>query len=437
MEVKHIVFLGGSHYPDFSAVGYCAFQVQKVLTADMRVSSISFRTQPHQALHETICAIQIYRIETPHMRRLNAIKLKSGKLSNLLQYAYRITGGAKRLLSPESIDRQLVKAYLLQLNKLPSKPEAIVALVFPFESVIAAIIYQRMNPSVKVIPYIFDDFVESGSLHVLDLARDLKRRRHLRLEQEMLERSTVVLSMHPLEDHFRRNFDQALVEKIAFLEHPLLVRPHWRIIKDRPNTIKMCYAGSLIKNVREPDALVDLLGEIEVNSNVQADFYVMGNASAKVPTKRLENAVQISNHGQVAKAVADAAVQHADILINLGEAQGRQVSSKIFEYMASGKPVVHFAFKENDAVTKILCKYPLAICLLMTKEKQRDNARDLSRFIFQNSRSRMSFEEVLAIFPEANPEVTASRIRNVVFDQEVTEYQQIKPYDPASRGEMT
>jgi hypothetical protein len=39
------------------------------------------------------------------------------------------------------------------------------------------------------------------------------------------------------------------------------------------------------------------------------------------------------------------------------------MSSKIFEYISCGKPIVHFYTANNDAKLKILKEYPLALCL--------------------------------------------------------------------------
>lgn len=414
--MKHVVFLGGAHYPDFSAVGFCAFQVQNILAQRMCVTSISYRTGAQHSSSETVQGIEIRRISTPHMQRLNRLREGTGGMARAMLFANRLIGAARRLFSPETIDRALVKAYLAELESMSRPPDAIIPLVFPFESVIAALEYRETNRPVQIIPYVFDDFVDSGSLHVFGLARKIKRRAHIELERTMLEKSAAVLAMHPLEPHFRRNFGQELVKKVAFLEHPLLCRPSATLTHSRQTDLQMCFTGSLVNNVREPGILIDLLRKVRIPWAVKAHFYVMGNAAAKVPTTRFANGVEVINHGRVSKAEADAAVQRADFLLNLGEAQGRQVSSKIFEYMATGKPIIHLAFARNDAVTNILEKYPLALCLQAESMGEKGGASELDQFISKNRHSRMSFDDVLAIFPEAAPEATADMIENIVSD---------------------
>ncbi len=412
--MKHVAFIIGSYYPDFSAVGYCAYQVQKYLVDDFRISVVSLRNDLAQPLDETLGQIEIHRVETRHLKRRNALMKGTGVRARGLLFLLRIWGAVKRLLSPETIDRALVDAYLNQLNGMEQKPDAIVPLVFPFESVVAALAYKKDNPDVAVYPYLFDDFVESGSLHVLAIARIFKQRRHLRLERKMLEEADAVLSMNPLREHFERHFETSLLEKILYQEHPLLTRPARTGPAPDDRVTKMCFTGSLTKKVREPDYLLCLLRASRAGVFIRADFYVMGNDADKVKNEKLDDAIEIVNHGRVPKPVADDAVSDAHILLNLGEVRGKQISSKIFEYMSTGKPIVHLAYVKNDAVSKILEKYPLALCLEQDRGRFEENVSLLSEFIDKHRSSRLAFAEVEALYPEALPSVTASIIKHLV-----------------------
>jgi hypothetical protein len=406
--VKQITFLVGSFHPDFSAVGYCAYQVQKCLTDEFDVSVISLRGSLSEPLKERLDTISVHRIETDDMRARAQAVADTNPLARARLMALRLKGAARRLLSPQTIDQPLVRAYLAHLEEMDPRPKVIVPVVFPFETVLAALAFKRANPETIVIPYLFDDFVDSGSLHVLKLARALKRGRHLRLERRMLEVADAVLSMHPLRAHFERYFSSRLREKITYLEHPLLTQPATALAQPTDDAVtRLCYTGALLKKVREPDYLRALLRAIRPGQTVQADFYVMGSASAEILTESVGDTVRIVNHGRVPKPEADAAVQYADILINLGDAQGKQVSSKVFEYMGTGKPIVHLAYVPDDTVTRILSKYPLALCLVQDQGRFDDNVRLFSEFITTRRGDKLNFETVKAIYPEALPEASA------------------------------
>lgn len=410
----HFVFLAGSYYPDFSAVGYCGYQVQKCLLADSKTTVVSFKNNASQSMEEVHLGIRIQRIETDWMRRRNRVQDERGVLAAARLFGLRSWGAIRRLVSRQTIDQSLVRAYLDRLNHLEPRPSAIVPLVFPFEAVLAALEYKESNPDVAVFPYLFDDFVESGSLHVLKIARWLKRGRHLCLERTMLEQADAVLSMHPLRKHFERNFDRRLLGKITFLEHPLLSKPQEYPKRSTDKNVRLCFTGSLIRKVREPDYLLNLLRKLRIDIPLYADFFVMGNDAVKVRTEKIGNLIHIVNHGRVSKDQADRAVQNADILINIGEAKGQQISSKIFEYMSTGKPIVHLAYVENDAVSKILEKYPLALSLIQSYSYMNENVRRIEEFILKTRRRQLSFEDVKKIFPEALPETTSAHLTSLV-----------------------
>jgi hypothetical protein len=327
----------------------------------------------------------------------------------------RLKGAARRLVSPDTIDKPLIRAYQARLEAMDPRPEVIVPAVFPFETVLAALAFKRTHPEVTVIPYLFDDFVDSGSLHVLKIARAVKRGRHLHLERRMLEEADAVLSMHPLRAHFDENFPPQLCDKITYLEHPLLTRPAMACAPRHDDGVtRLCYTGALVKKVRDPAYLRALLHAIRTGQTIQADFYVMGNAASKIPTETIGGSVQITNHGRVPKSEADAAVQNADILLNLGDAQGKQVSSKVFEYIATGKPIIHLAYVEDDAVSKILEKYPLALSLVQHHSQFEANVRRSERFIAEKRFKCLSFEDVKEMYPEAFPENSATILLSLV-----------------------
>jgi hypothetical protein len=408
-----IVFLVGSFHPNFSAVGYCAYQVQKCLVDTFDVSTIAFRDDPSQPLDGQLDAIRVHRIETSEMRARGLARAAKGQMARA-RHALRLKGALRRLLSPETIDRRLVDAYLERLKGMDPQPDVIVPVVFPFETVLAALAYKRTHPGVMVVPYLFDDFVDSGSLHVLKLAREMKRPRHLHLERRMLAESDAVLAMHPLRRHLEGSFDSTLLAKVMFLEHPLLSPPARATDRCDDGIIRLCFTGSLIQKVREPGYLINLLGALKIDRPVRADFFVMGNVAREVPSGVLGNGLEIVNHGRVPKPEADAAVARADILINIGEVTGRQISSKVFEYMATGKPIIHLAHVENDAVTKVLSKYPLTLSLIEDRSQLDENAHKVSDFIGRGAAEKLTFEQVKTIYPEALPATTANFLKDIL-----------------------
>lgn len=415
----NIVFLTGASYPEFDAVGNCAYQVQNCLAVDFRISVVSYHSEPDQPDDDAVDGIRLYRFETEDMKQRAAVLRSNSRLAPLRHQILRIRGALSRLLSPVTVNQALVTAYRNTLNRLNPKPDILVPLVFPFETVMAAMAYKADHPDVMLMPYLFDDFVDSGSLHVLKIAREIKRPRHLALERQMLAAADAVLAMQQLRSHLERSFDNDLLRKVTFLEHPLLSPPSAPAQRGDDGIVRLCFTGSLIRKVRESGYLIELLDALAVERRVQVDFFVMGNAAKDLPSGVLPNGVEIVNHGRVPKGQADAAVARADILINIGEVTGQQVSSKVFEYMATGKPILHLASAMTDAVTTILSKYPLALCLHEEKARLAENARKVSDLIASERLGALTFEQVKEIYPEALPSTTADVFRELFQRPEV------------------
>jgi glycosyltransferase involved in cell wall biosynthesis len=411
--MKRVTFLLGSYHPAFSAVGNCAFHVQKCLEDDLEISVVAFQNEKGQPFAEKLGKIDILRIETKAMRQRKKLSSRSGLINRAALMMHRLLGAARRLLAPVTIDRSLVRAYVDRLESLDRPPDAIVACVFPMESVVAALRYKELHSEVRIVPYLFDNFVESDNLHVSKIARRLKMNRHLALEGRMLAGADAVMAMHPLQKHFSAHFPQHLLDKISFLEHPLLIQPNSNEHSMTTGIAHLCYTGSLIRNLREPDYLLDLLKGIKANIPIHADFFVMGNDAAKIKTETIEGSLQINNHGRVSKDKADAAVAKANVLLNIGEVRGNQISSKIFEYMATGKPIVHLAYVKDDVVSKIIEKYPLALTLVQDRTSFEENCVRFSAFLEEKSFASIPFEDVKALYPEAMPETTAALIRDM------------------------
>jgi len=415
--VKHIVFILGSYYPNFSAVGACARNVIRELVRDYRITVLSLRDDMGQPSRERVDGVDIVRVDTPQRRQrlmLMAAATSMGLYGTLRLQSYRIFIAANKLLGRETVESDLVAAYLRELEAFHDEVHVLVPLVFPFESVLAALAHKKLNPTVLVIPYLFDDFVESRSLHLLAMNRMLKERRHVALERTMLDEAYAVLAMHPLRTHFARHFKPAVVEKIRFLEHPLLT-PH--AVATAQQTIRpvvLSYAGSLIRKVREPDYLLEMLQAMPVDCPVRVDFYVMGNDAHKVKDQVVSDQLHITNRGRVSEEGARFAMTQSNILLNLGEVRGKQVSSKVFEYMAAGKPIIHLAFVANDAVAAVLAKYPLSLCLIQTRSQLYENACHCAEFIHRHKHSQLAFAEVAALYPEAIPGATADLIRSLL-----------------------
>ena len=97
-------------------------------------------------------------------------------------------------------------------------------------------------------------------------------------------------------------------------------------------------------------------------------------------------------------------------LLNIAEFEGKQISSKIYEYMALGKPIVHVYTAEHDVNVAYLDRYPLALCLRAEPESLERNARLLALWLLWSSGRVVSFEDVREACRDLTPEYVTQQI---------------------------
>ncbi|MDN0069460.1 hypothetical protein [Collinsella ihumii] len=101
---------------------------------------------------------------------------------------------------------------------------------------------------------------------------------------------------------------------------------------------------------------------------------------------------------------------NADCLLSIAEKRGRQMSSKIFSYMATGKPIVHVFYAEDDVNVSYLKRYPLALCLRAQEDLLAFNAKLLALWLVWSQGRRASWQAVAEEFEELLPEHVAARL---------------------------
>ncbi len=417
----NIVFIVGSYYPNYSAVGKCAGNVADELSKSHKVTVISLKDFLEQDSFEYFNNQSIIRIDTEENRFRNKFDLKIAsnkgikrKIAALLLNAYKLTRIIKTIFSNVSINKDLAKAYINALKNIKEPIDVIIPTVMPFESVVSASMYNsKVDRDVIIIPYMFDHFAENQSLHRFQINMKIKFINHLRLEKKVLDNANAVLIMHQLENHFRSEFDN-YDEKFITVEHPM-IKKYTGVLPEKSGTIKFVYAGSFYKTIRNPEYMLKLFDNVLMDLVAEYDLYTFGNCD-EIVRKYVGKNKSIVSHGRVSTEKANQAVQMADFLVAVGNSDNSQVPSKIFEYISFGKPIIYFYSNKDDINLKVLKKYPLTLLLKQDKELMRENVVKLREFCILHYDSHISFEEVEELFKDAAPKYTSCLMEQIVLD---------------------
>lgn len=146
------------------------------------------------------------------------------------------------------------------------------------------------------------------------------------------------------------------------------------------DTVKLRYFGALYKNIRDPSYLLEFLSKLKVNMrgvDIEMSFYGELEDCIDIINKyKMSGQEWVSANGHVARDQIPSMMVDADILINIGNRTSFQLPSKIVEYVASGKKILHVSLIEDDSVVKLLGDYPY-FCNI--HEKNEVDVNDINR----------------------------------------------------------
>jgi glycosyltransferase involved in cell wall biosynthesis len=235
----------------------------------------------------------------------------------------------------------------------------------------------------------------------------------------MMETSYKVFCANQLKDHFLK-YDK-YNNKLIFTEQPLLLKlPKINILTKRESKkydykiYNLVFTGALLKRYVIPNYMLNLLLNIRKKINFIMHLYVAGNCENILEKYQKLMPKNIVNHGYVNKNNISSIINNSDILINIAELKGIQISSKIFEYMSTGKPIIHFYNNPEDINLKILADYPLCLCLKQDKNLLKDNANKFIKFCIESKGKAIKFEVIEKIFYYATPRYIANMIDNII-----------------------
>lgn len=419
--MKKIVFILGSYYPYYSAVGRCMGNIIEELDKENEVVVVCLRTKKGQLSHEKYLDHQIIRTETKAMLKRRLITDSINNANGIIKYynifilnIFRIVSFFKIIFSKDTIDKQLVNVYFEELKK-NKDIDVIVAASSPFESIVASLKYKKVKKNVKIVPILFDLFSLNSSLNRLEINKVLKLKNNMMIEEEMLKESEKALYVSSWKKHLETNFNR-YSEKLVLIEHPLVkkISDCMCLSNFDKNKINISFTGVVDKKVRCPIFTLKLLSEvIKNNNNIVMHFFIRGNAIEYIDTYSKKFPGQIINHGEVESDVARSAIINSEILLSIGNSEVVQIPSKIFEYMSSCKPIIHTYVTKNDPVIEILNEYPLSLCLSQNDMDIKESVKKIEEFIKKTQHTELQFSNIEKIYFNAVPRYTANIIQNI------------------------
>lgn len=306
--------------------------------------------------------------------------------------------------------KALKKNYVKNIKKFVKKEkiDAVIGFCYPFDM---AYLILTENLKAKKIYYQFDPH---GMHELLDKSQKEKR---IEDETRLISVCDAVFTTKVLKKQYSQNDKyNKYIDKITGVDFPVLVKKTPGDLKIpfdfSKDNINILFCGTMDDGFRNPDFVLSNFEEIfKIDSSVKVHF-LGPQQGVKITQWAEKYPDNIFVHPGVKNDIAVSTTYQSDILLNIGNSISNMVPSKIFDYFATGKPIVNVQKIENSPDMEYFEKYPLQFTL--KEYENRMDYENLYSFIKNNKNSSISFDKVKQIYETATPEYVAGLIEQAL-----------------------
>jgi hypothetical protein len=267
----------------------------------------------------------------------------------------------------------------------------------PFESLWAGFHIKRKFDIFHCV-YAVDTLTGQTENHIL--SKKFRDKRGFGWEEKLLAVSDLVLFFKSHEQEFADPKYDRRRNKINFVDVPFLKDRTFTKFSKNEGVRTIVYTGTVYQN-----QLSLLSSAFDCLSNVpDTSVHFFG------PNPTLPQLSFIENKGSVSRETALSAQTSATALMSIGVIDSCFISSKIFEYMSTGKPVIHFYCRDDDPNLPYLKKYPAAL-LVDSRDAVNENAAMITAFL-TNPPATVPFSQLEKLYPENKASHTVRMIRD-------------------------
>lgn len=421
--MKKVLIIMGQYFPKPSANGICVEQVAKgLIEQGIEVSIISTKLNGMSS-YEEIDGVKIFRVRGRFFNRAMewSSSIKNLKLERVFQKIFLLFNKIKTALflpvwplnSPLYSYRLYKKS--LELHKINGF-DGIISVYNPIDALIAGFLMKKKDKEIKLILYFLDTL--SGGIIPQYLSRRWVQKKGGQWEKQFFELADCITIMKPHEDNYFSDNFKDFHGKIRVLDIPLLRDLNYsekKHIDLEKENINLVYAGTLLKKLKNPSYMLETFNILQ--QHLQLNFHVYGGGDCREILEKnnsLNENESIIIHGQVDVGTVHNALLEADILINIGSLVDAQIPGKIFEYMATGKPIISFYKYETEPSIPYLKKYPLSLLIKEDKELLEENVVKINRFIYENKGKILDKEIIKKTFKNNTADPMVSNIMKLI-----------------------
>jgi len=223
--------------------------------------------------------------------------------------------------------------------------------------------------------------------------------------------------MQSHQKHYQKEEYRRFSEKFRVMDIPLLELNDKNINVDlsrKVEKINLVFTGSMSESTANPSYFIKILERID---GIGFEFNIYGGTSSVMITNNISNSSLFGKkmfwHGIVSPDVAAQKQKEADILVSFGNDNECMIPSKIFEYIAQKKHVIHLYKSNTDSSIPYLEKYGNTTLINQKQELREENIKNVKNLLINLPDFIIEDQELLKRFYNNTPKPMADFIINL------------------------
>lgn len=419
--MEKILFFTSNYYPEATANGICSDEImQELINRGFEVHLICYGNYKYPK-QEILNGVHVNRVRMPIFHNLDIYSstVENFSLSQSIRFISFFIKRFKLLLYlplyPMTSLTTVLNFYR-KANKLQKVHDfkMVISSYNPIEGLITGFLLKRKFKKINYVMYILDSLSNTGSGKFLNSKILQKIGWHW--ENIFYANADQILLMKSHETYHKSVRYKKFKNKMEFVDIPLLTKNNDEAKNEMDfisenQLLKVVYTGGLDSNRRNPRNALAVFSKLNI-SNLNVSFYSRGDCENIIKEFEEKTNGKIERKGLVSHEESLNKIKESNFLLSIGNLNSDMIPSKIFEYMAAGKPIIHFYKDDRDSSVPYLLKYPLVL-LINENEDEDVNSLKIKEFMETNLNKKINYEQIKNIFIMNTPEFTVDKILRV------------------------